>query len=76
MTKGYSKLLINDMILPDTDCSFLQASYDITMMAIHTGMERSRSQWTALLDEAGFEVVRFWVPPGNAEEIVEAVLKG
>ncbi|KAL9617310.1 MAG: hypothetical protein Q9160_007890 [Pyrenula sp. 1 TL-2023] len=75
MTKGYSKILICDMVLPETGCSFFQAALDITMMALHAGMERSKSQWTALLDQAGLKVVKFWMPPGEGRGIVEAVLK-
>lgn len=75
MTKGYSKLFINDIILPDTNCSLLQAGFDINMMAIHAGIERSRDQWSMLLAKAGFEVLQFWLPPGDGEGIVEAALK-
>jgi hypothetical protein len=49
MTKGYSKLFINDIILPDVNCSLFQAGFDINMMAMHAGIERSRNQWTTLL---------------------------
>jgi hypothetical protein len=75
MTKGYSKLFINDIILPDVNCSLFQAGFDINMVAMHAGIERSRAQWTTLLEKAGFEVLRFWLPPGDGEGIVEAVLR-
>ena len=39
-------------------------------------MERTEKQWTRLLDEAGFKVVKFHVDPnGESEGIVEAVLQ-
>lgn len=75
MTKGYSKILIYDFIIPETGCSFFQAALDINMMACHASMERSKAQWTALLDQAGLEVSKFWMPPGDGRGIVEAVLK-
>lgn len=75
MTKGYSKLFINDIILLDTNCLLFQAGFDINMMAMYAGVERSRDQWSVLLDKAGFEVLQFWPPPGDGEGIVEAVLK-
>lgn len=75
MTPGYSKLLINDYILPDTNCSLFSAGFDLEMMAMHAAMERTQGQWVQLLEQGGFEVVKFWMPPGDGEEIVEAVLK-
>ena len=76
MKPGYSKVFINDIILPDVGCSQLQAYFDIQMMAMHAGMERTRSQWTDLLEKEGFEVIKFWLPPGeDGEGIVEAQLK-
>ena len=72
---GYSKLLLNEFILPDTGCSSLQAGLDINMMAMRAGMERTESQWQDLLTSEGFSVVKFWLPPGgDGEGIVEAEL--
>lgn len=75
MTPGYSRLFLYEFILPDTNCSRLQAVFDVQMMGMHAGMERTRSQWTRLLEGAGFRIVRFWMPPGeDMEGIVEAEL--
>ena len=72
---GYSKLLLNEFILPDVGCSFLQAGFDIGMMAMHAGAERTETQWTELLASEGFKVVKFWLPPGaDGEGIIEAEL--
>ena len=73
--RDYSKLLLNEFILPDTGCSLLQAGLDIHMMAMHAGQERTESQWTELLGSEGFRVIKFWSPPGgDGEGIVEAEL--
>lgn len=76
MEPGYSKIILYESILPDGGCSLLQAGMDIYMMGMHAGMERTRTQWTRLLDGEGFRIVKFWMPPGGeGEGIVEAELK-
>jgi hypothetical protein len=75
MTPGYSKLLIHDLILPDDHPNALQCMYDMAMLSFNGGKERSRSQWTRLLEKAGFEVVKLWVDDENADGIIEAERK-
>ena len=75
MTKGYSKLLIEEFILPDQGCALLSAVWDVEMMAILSSMERTRDHWRELLDSAGFAIMEFWLPPGDGQGIVEAMLK-
>ena len=76
MEQGYSKILLSEFILPDTGCSLLQASFDIQMMGMHAGMERTRAQWKRLLEGEGFKIVKFWMAPEmNMEGIIEAELK-
>ena len=39
-------------------------------------MERTKKQWTALLDKAGFQIIEIHVEPsGEKEGIIEAELK-
>jgi hypothetical protein len=74
MIPKYSKLLIYEFILPDTDCSLLQAGFDIHMMAMHAGMERTKTQWVKILHQEGFNA-KFWAGPDrNAESVIEIEL--
>lgn len=76
MKPGYSKLLLHEMIIPEEGAPPFFAMLDMTMMAFNSGMERTERQWEALLDQAGFKVVKFWPPPEQgADGIVEAELK-
>lgn len=75
MTKSYSKLLIEEFILPDQGCPLLSAVWDIEMMAILSSMERTRDHWRELLSSAGYEIKDFRLPPGDGQGIVEAMLK-
>ncbi|EGD94657.1 hypothetical protein TESG_02165 [Trichophyton tonsurans CBS 112818] len=74
MTPGYSKLLLHKMIIPEVGASQFQAMLDMTMMAFNGGMERTKQQWTALLEKAGLKVVQFWDPAEEGGDgIVEAM---
>ncbi len=72
MVPGYSKLLIGNIVLADTDVPLRQSLLDISMLVLHSGQQRSRSEFTELLEGAGFKVVKIWVPPGDGDGIVEA----
>lgn len=76
MIPGYSKLLIGNIIIPDTNASLRQSGLDIAMLVLHSGSQRGEAEWSTLLDRAGFKVVKFWHPPGDGDGIVEAELKG
>lgn len=76
MKPGYSKLLLHEMIIPEEGAATFFAMLDMTMMAFNSGMERTEKQWEALLNRAGFKVIKFWPPPEQgADGIVEAELK-
>ncbi len=75
MRAGYSKLLINDWVIPDKGAALYPSLLDINMMVLFAGMERSESQWHELLESEGFEIVKVWSIPGT-EGCIEAVIKG
>lgn len=75
MTKGFSLLVIEDFILPDTGCHELPAMWDMQMMAFLSAMERTRTQWRQLLDAAGMEIEGLYPPPGDGTGIIVAKLK-
>ncbi|KAM3507536.1 hypothetical protein MY11210_007097 [Beauveria gryllotalpidicola] len=72
MQPGYSKLLIYEAILPDAGAARAVCELDLCVMTFSGGMERSKSQWVALLSKAGFKVVKFWQTNADADGIVEA----
>lgn len=76
LKKGYSRLVINDIILPTTGASLLQAGMDINMMVTLGGIERTEDQWTELLAKKGFKILNTMVSPrGDVEGIIEAELQ-
>ena len=73
MQKGYSRLLISDWVLPDTNMTLFPAQFDIFMMALISGIERTQAQWTELLTAAGFETVKFHIADVETEGLIEAI---
>ena len=71
MSRG-SALLINDWVLPDVGAPLAGASEDILMMLFLSGMERSESQWKAVLESAGLEIKKIWRADGISEAVIEA----
>ncbi|KAL4921372.1 S-adenosyl-L-methionine-dependent methyltransferase [Aspergillus aurantiobrunneus] len=70
----HSRIIVVDFVLPDTDTPLLQASLDIQMMSMGSGVERSRRQWTELLRAAGLEIRRVWTASPGMESVIEAGL--
>ncbi|KAF4635742.1 hypothetical protein G7Y89_g2347 [Cudoniella acicularis] len=77
MKPGYSLLLLHEMIVPEKGATAFHALLDLNMMALNSGMERTGKQFTALLNKAGFEVIKIWLPESDpdANGIVEAMIK-
>ncbi|MCJ1392558.1 hypothetical protein MMC18_005426 [Xylographa bjoerkii] len=77
MKPGYSKIILNETVLPDTDCPSWFATNDIDMMAILAGLQRSRTQWIELLQSVDLDVVRIWTSPDSedSEGVIEAMLR-
>lgn len=74
MTPGYSRLLINEAVIPERGCPSWFAAADITMMVLLAGIQRSRRHWVELVESAGLRVVQVWVSPdpGDVEGVIEA----
>ena len=75
MEKGYSRLLIDDYVLPDTGAPVRGSSMDFLMMMYCSGIERSRRQWEVLLGKCGLEIVKIWGARRDYEQVIEARLR-
>ena len=76
MQHGYSKLLINENVVPDVGASWWITTMDCMMMAMHAMYERTERQWRELLGSVGLRVVKIWTPNPAAESLIEAELDG
>jgi hypothetical protein len=73
MTPGYSKLWIQDSVVPDTRADKKVVALDIAMLGFHGALERNREQWTTLLGAAGFQIIDLPVLP-DGYGLIEAEL--
>lgn len=77
MKAGYSKILLNEAVLPNSSCSSWFAALDIFGMSNLAGIMRTEHQRIDLLQSVDLEVVQIWNSPFVDEgAIIEAILKG
>ena len=74
MRKEYSKVLINENIIPTKSASWQITSLDWCMMALNGNSERMEVQWRELLGSVGLKVGGVWTKEKAAGSLIEAVL--
>ncbi|KAI9038878.1 S-adenosyl-L-methionine-dependent methyltransferase [Aspergillus affinis] len=72
MVPGYSKVLIEEYILPDRNARAVNGMTDMAVMVFCAGLERTRQRWLSLLESVGLRVIKFWTRGGDALGIIEA----
>jgi hypothetical protein len=74
MKPGYSSLLINEVVLPDTGCSYWAAAFDVSMMVVVNARERTKRNWEVLLESVGgLRVEKIWPLAVTGESVIEVV---
>ena len=73
MDPTYSRIIIVDFVLPDTNAGRMQSALDIQMMSLGAGVERSQHQWSELLSSVGLRINGIWNSSPGMESIIEAV---
>ena len=51
-----SKILIDEMVLPERGTPWRAPQLDIAMSAALAALERTHAEWVAVLDEAGLKI--------------------
>lgn len=75
MKPGYSKVLINEVIVSNTDPSPLATGMDLIMMGAFSSRERTRVDWEALLEGVGLKLAGVWLDNSVAlDGVIEAEL--
>ena len=74
MKRGYSKILINEMVVPNKGASLVTTQVDITMMVALAACERTETQWRKLIGSAGLIIEKITTEQQETESIIEAVL--
>ncbi|OJJ78945.1 uncharacterized protein ASPGLDRAFT_70426 [Aspergillus glaucus CBS 516.65] len=75
LRSGYSKVLINENVIPDKGAYWETTSLDLIMMAIGSG-ERTERHWHKLLESAGLKIMNIWTAPAQkgVESLIECEL--
>jgi hypothetical protein len=73
MKSGVSRLVISEIVLPDTGADVESGWMDMTMMSV-SGAERTKAHWSRLLKESGFHLEKTYHAPGTNYGVVEASL--
>lgn len=74
MTKGHSKLLIHENVVPNQHAPWFMTGLDICLMVLAAASERSESQWRGLVSSAGLRVVKILSHPEGIESLIETEL--
>ncbi|KAL6717503.1 hypothetical protein ACLMJK_005418 [Lecanora helva] len=75
MERGYSTILIDDFVLPNTGAPLRGGAVDFLMMMYTSGIERSLKHWQKLLDACNLEIVKVWGLDPAYEQVIECQLK-
>lgn len=75
MKPGYSKILINENVIPTTNAWWESTALDINMMALLSAQERTDADWQQLIEKrAGLKIVKIWSGGRGVESLIEVEL--
>ena len=75
MQPGFSKLLINENVVPNVGAAWSITSMDWLMMALGSVKERTERQWRTLLEQAGLRILGIWTYEQGIESLIEAEIE-
>ena len=75
MVPGYSKILINDLVVTSSREGLFMTQSDMNMLALLGSMERSEQQWRVLLERVGLVLIKIWTKEARYESVIEVMLK-
>lgn len=73
---GYSKILINELVIPNTGADWFETSIDMIMMTVVSSHERRETEWKQLIESVGLELQEVWHYDGAPERLLEVALPG
>lgn len=71
---GYSRVLLNEIVLSEKHPTLAATSMDMMMLAHMSVRERTEADWRGIIEKAGLTFVRVYNYPGVAESVIEAEL--
>lgn len=74
LKKGYSKVLLYEIVVSEERPTVPATNMDLMMLAHFAVKERTETEWRRLLESVGLRVVNIYSYPGVAESLIEAEL--
>ncbi|KAI2768756.1 putative O-methyltransferase [Daldinia loculata] len=74
MEPGYSKLLINENVIPPRHAYWEATALDIIMMTGFSSRERTKHEWEDLLGASGLRICNIWTVDNGVESLIECEL--
>ncbi|RAH61686.1 O-methyltransferase [Aspergillus piperis CBS 112811] len=72
MKPGYSRLLINEFVVPETGSHWEITGLDMMMLALFSSEQRTRAAWYDLIERrAGLRIVQIWSAGAGVESVIE-----
>ncbi|CZR56844.1 uncharacterized protein PAC_06733 [Phialocephala subalpina] len=72
LTPGYSRILLNEIVIREEKAGWFETSVDLLMMQVHSAQERREREWVSLVDGVGgLRVTRIWDVEGAVEKVIE-----
>ncbi|KAJ5185532.1 Winged helix-turn-helix transcription repressor DNA-binding, partial [Penicillium cf. griseofulvum] len=71
MKKGYSKILIEENVIPDQNAGYTETMHDMIVMAACPGLERTQAMWIQLFSSVGLKISKIWSPSRDSTGIIE-----
>lgn len=68
-----SVILIDEMVLPNTNVHWQATQMDLTLMASLASIERTKAQWEALLDRAALKIISIYTYTFSLQDSIIAV---
>ena len=74
MRKGYSKLLVVEMVVATQNAQPTNTALDMTVWAVLGSKERTEKDWRGLFSKAGMKMIQIWSIPGSLDSVIEVEL--
>lgn len=74
LTPGYSRVLLNEIVLSEEHPTLAATSMDMMMLAHLSVRERTEADWKTIIEKAGLTFLKVYTYPGVAESVIEAEL--
>lgn len=74
MKPGYSRLLVNENVIPDKGADWQATALDMIMLTLFASKERTLAEWKQLFESVGLRVVEIWRAEHSQESLIECEL--